>query len=71
MIRSKPRYSDSRRKGVACSALEPKLFSELLFRDVGDPYIPGTTSGAGGLKTIGLPDIELQGGHERTHEGLF
>ena len=38
MIRPKPWYSDSRRKGVACSALEPKLFSKLLFRDDGDPY---------------------------------
>jgi hypothetical protein len=26
--------------------LEPKLFSELLFRDDGDPYIPGTTVSA-------------------------
>ena len=40
MIRPKPWYSDSRRKGVACSALEPKLSSKLLFRDDGDPYSP-------------------------------
>ena len=48
MIRPKLRYSDSRRKGVAYSALEPKLFSKLLFRDDGDPYLPGTTVRRGG-----------------------
>ena len=49
MIRPKLRYSDSRRKGVAYSALEPKLFSKLLFRDDGDPYLPGTTVRRGWL----------------------
>ena len=43
MIRPKLRYSDSRRKGVAYSALEPKLFSKLLFRDDGAPYFPRAT----------------------------
>jgi hypothetical protein len=43
MIRPKLRYSDSRRKGVAYSALEPKLFSKLLFREDGDHYLSGTT----------------------------
>ena len=71
MIRSKPLYSDSRRKGVACSALEPKHFSELLFRDVGDPYIPGAMSGAGGLKTIGLPDIELRASRANSRRALL
>ena len=43
MIRPKLRYSDSRRKGLFYSALEPKLFSKLLFRDDGDPYFPRAT----------------------------
>ena len=43
MIRRNLRYSDSRSKGVAYSALEPKLFSKLLFRHDGHPYLPGTT----------------------------
>jgi hypothetical protein len=67
MIRPKLRYSDSRRKGVAYSALEPKLFSKLLFPDEGDPYLAGATSGAVGL--IGLKTIGVPGGHERLTKG--
>jgi hypothetical protein len=42
-----------------------KLFSDLILRDDGDPYIPGTTvrrmqTVRLGPKTIGVPDTELQ-----------
>jgi hypothetical protein len=47
MIRPKLRYSDSR-KGLAYSALEPKLLSKLLFHDDGDLTFLAPPSGAGG-----------------------
>jgi hypothetical protein len=43
MIRRNLRYSDSRRKGVAYSALEPKLFSKCFSATTATPYLPGTT----------------------------
>ena len=49
------------------SALEPKLFSKLLFPDEGDPYLASTTSGAVGL--IGLKTIGVPGGHEPLTKG--
>jgi hypothetical protein len=68
MIRPKLRYSDSRRKGVAYSALEPKLFSKLLFRDDGDPYFPRATVRR---RRLDWAEHHLVCLGVTSHEGLF